>query len=103
MKKILVFCAVLVFAFGAEFTAVKFSPEQTEKMMKELHSRLEKCQTDERTKKLISDLEDAFYPLEDMDFSHDYDPQIIEKLRRLNAQNQRFLTHFVLTSGCKLD
>ena len=103
MKKILLFCAVSVFAFGGEFTAVKFSPEQTEKMMKELHSRLEKCQTDERTKKLISDLEDAFYPLEDMDFSHDYDPQIIEKLRRLNAQNQRFLTHFVLTSGCKLD
>lgn len=103
MKKILVFCAVLVFAFGGEFTAVKFSPEQTEKMMKELHSRLEKCQTDERTKKLISDLEDAFYPLEDMDFSHDYDPEIIDKLRRLNVQNQRFLTNFVLTSGCKLD
>ena len=103
MKKILVFCAVLVFAFGAEFTAVKFSPEQTEKMMKELHSRLEKCQTDERTKKLIRDLEDAFYPLEDMDFSHDYDPSVLEKLRRLNMQNQRFLTHFVLTSGCKLD
>ena len=103
MKKILVFCAVLVFAFGAEFTAVKFSPEQTEKMMKELHSLLEKCQTDERTKKLISDLEDAFYPLEDMDFSHDYDPSVLEKLRRLNMQNQRFLTHFVLTSGCKLD
>ena len=103
MKKILVFCAVLVFAFGGEFTAVKFIPEQTEKMMKELHSRLEKCQTDERTKKLISDLEDAFYPLEDMDFSHDYDPSVLEKLRRLNMQNQRFLTHFVLTSGCKLD
>ena len=103
MKKILVFCAVLVFAFGGEFTDVKFSPEQTEKMMKELHSRLEKCQTDERTKKLISDLEDAFYPLEDMDFSHDYDPSVLEKLRRLNMQNQRFLTHFVLTSGCKLD
>lgn len=78
MKKILVFCAVLAFAFGAEFTAVKFSPEQTEKMMKELHSRLEKCQTDERTKKLIRDLEDAFYPLEDMDFSHDYDPSVLE-------------------------
>ena len=103
MKKILVFCVFLAFAFGGEFTAVKFSPEQTEKMMKELHSRLEKCQTDERTKKLISDLEDALYPLEDMDFSHDYDPEIIEKLRRLNVQNQRFLTHFVLTSGCKLD
>ncbi|MDA3080041.1 MULTISPECIES: hypothetical protein [unclassified Campylobacter] len=103
MKKILVFCVVLAFAFGGEFTAVKFSPEQTEKMMKELHSRLEKCQTDERTKKLISDLEDAFYPLEDMDFSHDYDPSVLEKLRRLNMQNQRFLTHFVLTSGCKLD
>ncbi|MBR2157601.1 MAG: hypothetical protein IJ923_06260 [Campylobacter sp.] len=103
MKKILVFCAVFVFAFGGEFTAVKFSPEQTEKMMKELRSRLEKCQTDERTKKLISDLEDAFYPLEDMDFSHDYDPSVLEKLRRLNMQNQRFLTNFVLTSGCKLD
>ena len=52
MKKILVFCAVLVFAFGGEFTAVKFSPEQTEKMMKELRARLEKCQTDERQKSL---------------------------------------------------
>ena len=103
MRKILISCVVLAFAFGGEFTAVKFSPEQTEKMMSELHSRLEKCQTDERTKKLVRDLEDAFYPLEDMDFSHDYDPQIIEKLRRLNAQNQRFLKHFVLTSGCKLD
>lgn len=103
MRKILISCAVLAFAFGGEFTAVKFSPEQTEKMMNELHQRLEKCQTDDRTKKLVKDLEDAFYPLEDMDFSHDYDPQIIEKLRRLNAQNQRFLTHFVLTSGCKLD
>ena len=103
MKKILAFCVVFVFAFGGEFTAVKFSPEQTEKMMSELHSRLEKCQTDGRTKKLIRDLEDAFYPLEDMDFSHDYDPQILEKLRRLNVQNQRFLTNFVLTSGCKLD
>ena len=103
MKKFLISCAILAFAFGGEFTPVKFSPEQTEKMMNELHSRLEKCQIDERTKKIIKDLEDAFYPLEDMDFSHDYDPEVIEKLRRLNMQNQRFLTNFVLTSNCKLD
>ena len=55
MRKILISCVVLAFAFGGEFTAVKFSPEQTEKMMNELHQRLEKCQTDDRTKKLVKD------------------------------------------------
>ena len=42
MKKFLLLVGLCVFVFGGEFTAVKFSPEQTEKMMSELEAEGEK-------------------------------------------------------------
>lgn len=94
-------CASALIA--SEYTPTKYSPKETENLMKEFHQRLNDCKIDNRTKELSKELERAFYPLDDFDFSNHYDPEVISELRRLNLQNQQFLANFVMTSECRLD
>ena len=102
MKKIVLALAVCAFAYCEEFTPVKVSPEQAEKIMQDLHKALKACNDGPRIKSLSKKLEDALFPLEDFDFSHEYDPKVIDELRRIDRTNKMFLTKFVLTSSCEL-
>ncbi|MCI6989068.1 MAG: hypothetical protein MR902_05795 [Campylobacter sp.] len=104
MKNIIFILVALVLTLNAsEYTQVKYTLKETENLIKEFHQRLNDCKIDDRTKELSKEIERAFYPLDDFDFSNHYDPEIISELRRLNLQNQQFLTNFVMTSDCKID
>ena len=102
MKKVFLTLIVCGFAFCGEFTPVKVPPQKAEKIMQDLHRALKNCNDGARIKSLSKELENALFPLEDFDFSHDYDPEIIDELRRIDRENKAFLTKFALTSSCKL-
>ncbi|MDA3078220.1 hypothetical protein OFO07_04715 [Campylobacter sp. JMF_06 NA1] len=102
MRKIALICAFCACVFGAEFTPMKVSPQKTEQIMQDLHKSLEACKDGARIKALSKELEKALFPLEDLDFAHEYDPAQIDELRRIDRENKAFLTKFAITSGCKL-